>query len=77
MARLYLVFNTPPSTVKAIQKELTNYDGGGKTIVEVYTVINGTLGHLPQDKSDLGSEMLFDVMQSSIPPELRKLPGSS
>ena len=71
MSRLYLVFNTRPLTVKAIQKELTNYDRGSKTIVEVYTEINLTLSHLPQEKSDLGSEMLFDAMESSIPPELR------
>ncbi len=33
--------------------------------------INGTLSNLPQDKADLGSEMLFDTMQASVPPELR------
>ena len=71
MTRLYLVFNTHTSTVKAIQKELTSYEGGGKTIVEVFTDINGTLSNLPQDKADLSSEMLFDTMQASIPPELR------
>ncbi len=71
MTRLYLVFNTHPSTVKDIQKELTSYEGGGKTIVEVFTDINGTLSNLPQDKADLSSEMLFDTMQASIPPELR------
>jgi len=71
MTRLYLVFNTHPSTVKDIQKELTSYEGGGKTIVELFTDINGTLANLPQDKTDLGSEMLFDTLQASIPPELR------
>jgi len=59
MSRLYLVFNTRPSMVKAIQKELTNYRGGGKTIVEAYTDINGTLAHLPQANQTWGSEMLF------------------
>jgi len=71
MTRLYLVFNTNPSTVKDIQKELTSYEGGGKDIVEVFTDINGTLANLPQDKMDLSSEMLFDTLQASIPPELR------
>jgi len=71
MTRLYLVFNTNPSTVKDIQKELTSYEGGGKDIVEVFTDINGTLANLPQDKMNLYAEMLFDTLQASIPPEVR------
>jgi len=71
MTRLYLVFNTNPSTVKDIQEELTSIERGGKDIVAIFTDINGTLANLPQDKMDLYAEMLFDTLQASIPPEVR------
>ena len=71
MTRLYLVFNTNPSTVKDIQEELTSIERGGKDIVSIFTDINGTLSNLPQDKMDQHAEMLFDTLQASIPPEVR------
>jgi len=71
ISMLYLIFNTCPLTVKAIQKELSNYDRENKLIVEIFTDVSLTLTYLPQNKKDLGAEMLYDTMQATIPPELR------